>query len=181
MAANTDGTAASFLGELPDIPTLGSFTLEQILQYHLSVVDVIGKHEMRQRALSSQTAFLSMLETLNKLLDLFNAAKATYFNPKYFHSSLQQNTNEPGLTCLKSAVSIGRQTIQEEDSDVISRTIIKFSVIQLGKDVADFKLWFCQFRNSTNLDRHIDGEILEMGGLEGVLNKLWAFVAATRK
>ena len=103
LAANTDSAEARPQGGLPDIPALGSFTLEQILRYHLCVNNVLGKHEVRERSLSDSTAILGILETTSRLLVMFNAAKATYFERECPQSGLERDLNRPGLVCLRNA------------------------------------------------------------------------------
>lgn len=145
------------------------------------MVDVLSKHEMREQALLNKTTFLGMIETANKLLVLFKAAKTTYFDKKRSQSGLERNMDGSGLVCLRSAVSIGRQTLQEEEADKISRTVIKSSVMQFGRDVADLKGWFHQFRNKSDVARHTDRDTLDMEELERVLTSIWALIAGTRE
>ncbi|KAG9186432.1 hypothetical protein G6011_09540 [Alternaria panax] len=180
LAANTDSAEAQPQGGLPDIPTLGSFMLEQILQYYLCVNNVLGKHEVRERSLSDSTTFLGVLETTSRLLVMFNAAKATYFDRECPQPSQERNLNRPGLVCLRNAISVGRHTLQEEDGDVIARIVIKSSVIQLGKTVADLKGWFYHSRNRSDLAGHEERDSLQKEELENVLTSIWAFVAGMK-
>lgn len=166
---------------MPDIPSLGLFTLEEILRYHLIVDNVLSKHEVRERLLSDDATFLGILETTNKLLIMFNAAKATYFDRECPQSGLERNLDKSGLVCLRNSVSVGRHMLQEEDGDVIARTVIKSSVIQLGKTVTDLKGWFYQSRNRSDLAGHAERDSLEMEELENVLISIWAFVAGMRE
>ncbi|RMZ67713.1 hypothetical protein GMOD_00001676 [Pyrenophora seminiperda CCB06] len=181
LVAKTDSVEAKPERQLPDIPSLGSFTLEEILRYHLCVDNVLSKHEVRERSLSDSTTLLGILETTNKLLDMFNAAKATYSDRESTQSSIQRNLDRSGLVCLKNAISIGRHTLQKEDGDVIARTVIKSSVIQLGKNVADLKGWFYQSRDRSDLAGHAGRDSPELEELENVLISIWAFVAGMRE
>ena len=145
------------------------------------MLDVLRRYQVRELVLSNEMKSLDVVEATRNLLLLFSAAKATYFESNLPQLSPERNGNGPGVICLKSAISIGRQTFQEEESGLISKTIIKSSVIQLGKDVADLKKWLFQFRNRSDPTQHTDREFSEMEELEKVLTDIWVFVAGTRE
>ncbi|KAI5361802.1 hypothetical protein J4E82_011721 [Alternaria postmessia] len=182
LAPNAEYAGIGLVGGLPDVPVQGSFTLEEMLRHHHCVIHVLGEDVVREGDLSGKTTLLDLLKAIGKLLSLFDAAKATYFNKKQppRHSS-EQCMQQPGLVCLESTISIGRQVLNEEESALVARDIVKSSVMQLAKEVTELKKWFYQFRSVGNSVARSDGDSVEIGEMERVLTRIWALVAGIRE
>jgi len=161
---------------LLDIPVEGFFSLEDISLLYQNLISVFGNDKVRERYLSSETTVSTIISATGKVLSLLDAARSTYFNTKPSSplSSEIQHVQPPGLVCIESTVSVGRNVLNKEESDLVVRHVIKSSILRLGTEVTNLK------RRLYEHSGFSEQEAFKTDEVEKMLSRVWALVAAMR-
>ncbi|KAL2060504.1 hypothetical protein VTL71DRAFT_9535 [Oculimacula yallundae] len=130
-------------------------TVEEVLQQHESVTAVLGKLATCKHCCSDCFTILDTLKTVDHLLSMFQAAQVAFGNPfapsatslyppNYNQTpAISHATEAVSHTCQKSRVCYGRLTLDEAESTLVVKKIIRESLSKLYALVKSFqrRIW----------------------------------------
>lgn len=169
---------------MPEIAHQSCYSLEEILSFYCRTLSILRDGSVREILSSQPLTVCQILETVIKVLSLFEAALSTYSD---VHDSAEEVASrrqslsareEHDFLCFKSTISIGRMTLGKEEDDMISMKLIETSVIRLGKEVRNLERWLNQRSLGTHGHEH---EYLEVRReMQRVQARIWTAVARVK-
>jgi len=176
LLSHENSVKGEHMRALSDIPTEGCVSLDETVQLYQNFIRTFTSNEVREQALTDRTLALAILGAVEKILPLLNAAKFTYFNTNRYPSlDREKHAQSSSLVCAKSTVTVGRHALNEEESDLIARNVIKSLALRLGRETTNLKHWLDQ--NSGLGER----ETFKTDEVEQMLSQIWTLVAAMRE
>jgi hypothetical protein len=137
----------------PSVPAGGCLKFEDILELNRHVFLRLAEINRCKKCSSDLRSLRDTVGTLRDLLPIFEAAEVTYFGGnKEYESSYTHNRLGPlptlsssasgskqALICERSPMAIGRLSLSQVESDLISRRATSILVCRLGRELKEIK------------------------------------------